>query len=83
MEAENQRGRLVKDLIGRTLNAMSVEGVTPSDICDMLTGEGLSVYDAYLTYKAAQLIQKGQDHDTRQVNDERRENPRHSVSRRT
>jgi uncharacterized iron-regulated protein len=60
----------VKDLIGRTINALGV-GATPTDICDMLTGEGLSVYDAWLTYKAAQLILKGETNDHRKIHAQR------------
>lgn len=48
----------MKDLIGRTVTLMGVEGVTVDDIHDMLVGEGLSEYQAWLTYKAAKMIYK-------------------------
>lgn len=49
----------MKDLIGRTIKAMGISGITVQDIHDMLIGEGLSEYEAWLTYKAAQLIISG------------------------
>lgn len=48
----------MKDLIGRTINAMRV-GAETLDIYAMLRSEGLNDYQAWLTYKAAQLIVKG------------------------
>ena len=50
----------MKDLINRTIRMMGVEGVTTTDIHDALVGEGLSEYDAWLTYKAAELVVKGE-----------------------
>ena len=54
----------MKDMISRTVRMMGIEGVTTTDIHDTLVGEGLSEYDAWLTYKAAQLIVKSREnHD--------------------
>lgn len=51
----------MKDMIGRTIRMMGIEGVTTTDIHDTLVGEGLSEYDAWLTYKAAQLVVKSRE----------------------
>ena len=48
----------MKDLIRRTVTLMGVSGVTTADIHDMLIGEGLSEYQSWLTYKAAEIIYK-------------------------
>lgn len=58
----------MKDMIGRTVRMMGIEGVTVNDIHDTLVGEGMSEYDAWLTYKAAQLIVKSREnHDPSKI----------------
>lgn len=47
----------MKDLLGRT-TAMLACGAEVVDIFQMLTGEGLSAYEAWLTYMGAALILK-------------------------
>lgn len=42
--------------IDHTATMMGITGITPGDIVDSLRSRGLSDYDAYLCYKAAQLL---------------------------
>ena len=44
----------MKDLLGRTIRALNV-GADVSDIHAMLIGDGLTEYQAWLTFKAARL----------------------------
>lgn len=49
----------MKDLIERTRKMMGVEGVTGEDIHHMLVEEeGLSEYQAFLTYIGAKMVYK-------------------------
>lgn len=53
----------MKDYIARVANALSV-GATAENIHHMLVGvEGMSEYNAYLTYKAAELLLKSRESD--------------------
>lgn len=54
----------MKDCIGRVANALGA-GATAEDIYDMLVnGEGMSVGDAYLTYKAGELLLQSREEET-------------------
>lgn len=49
----------MRDLIQRTITLMGQSGVTVEDIYHMLVEEeGLSEYDAYLTYIGAKMLYK-------------------------
>jgi hypothetical protein len=47
--------RVMPDLLSRTCNALRW-GQTAEDIHAMLKSEGMSDYDAWLTYKGAELL---------------------------
>lgn len=47
----------MKDLIGRAATAIGV-GASVEDVCSMLRDEGLTNYQAWLTYKAAEIVVK-------------------------
>lgn len=46
----------MKDLIDRVANALGQSGVTVDQIHDKLIGEGMSEYDAFLTYIAGKML---------------------------
>ncbi len=46
----------MKDLIDRVAKMLTVDGVTVTDIYTMLKDEGMSDYDAYLTYIGGKMI---------------------------
>jgi hypothetical protein len=46
----------MKDLLKRTVQWLSLSGVTTEEIHDLLIKEGLTEYEAMLTYKGAKMI---------------------------
>lgn len=51
------------DILDRTIMAMSINDVEAIDIRDMLKSEGLTDYQAWLTYKGAKMILESQSEE--------------------
>ena len=54
----------MKDLISRVARMLTVDGITVDDIHGMLKDEGMSEYEAYLTYIAGKML-----YQSREAND--------------